>query len=66
MTENKEKFSDLKPKERGDVTFGDDWQWKIKGIKDIGNNFSIHIENVLLVNYETTIIELFLKLHVAK
>ena len=50
MTGDKNLFMDLKPKIRGDVTFGDNLKGQIEGIGTIGNKSSIFIENVLLVN----------------
>ena len=37
---------DLKPKNGGDVTFGDNSKGQIEGIGTIGNNSFIFIENV--------------------
>ena len=50
MTGDKNLFMDLKPKNGGDVTFGDNSKGQIEGIGTIGNKSSIFIENVLLVN----------------
>ena len=50
MTGEKNLFMDLKPKSRGDVTFGDNSKGQIEGIGSIGNMSSTFIENVLLVN----------------
>ena len=47
---DKNLFMDLKPKNWGDVTFGDNSKGQIEGIGTIGNKSSIFIENVLLVN----------------
>ena len=41
---------DLKPKNGGDVTFGDNLKGQIEGIGTIGNKSFISIKNVLLVN----------------
>ena len=50
MTGDKNLFMDLKPKNGGDFTFGDNSKGKIEGIGIIDNKSSIFIENVLLVN----------------
>ena len=49
MTGNKNLFIELKAESGGDVTFEDNSKGHIEGIGSIGNNFSTHIENVLLV-----------------
>ena len=62
---------DLKPKNEGDVTFGDNSKGQIVGIGTIGNKSSIFIENVLLsmvlnticlvlVNYVIKVLKLYL------
>nr|KYP40635.1 Copia protein [Cajanus cajan] len=50
MTGDASKFIDLTPKRSGHVTYGDNNRGKILGIGKIGTNFSISIENVLLVD----------------
>ena len=50
MTGDKNLFMDLKPKNEGDVIFGDNSKGQIEGIGSIGNKSSTFIENVLLVN----------------
>ncbi|XP_042944495.1 uncharacterized protein LOC122278367, partial [Carya illinoinensis] len=49
MTGDKTKFFDLRSKEEGHVTFGDNSKGKIVGIGKIGNESSLIIEDVLLV-----------------
>ncbi|KAL2532388.1 CCHC-type domain-containing protein [Abeliophyllum distichum] len=50
MTEDRSLLSNLKRKDGGHVTFGDNAKEKIIGIGNIGNRSSPSIENVLLVN----------------
>ena len=50
MIGDKNLFMELKLKNKGDVTFGDNSKWHIEEIGSIGSNSSTHIENVLLVN----------------
>ena len=49
MTGDKTKFFDLRSKEEGHVTFGDNSKGKIVGIGKIDNESSLIIEDVLLV-----------------
>ena len=50
MTDDKNLLIELKPKNGGDVTFGDNSKGHIERIGSIGNNSSTCIKNVLLVN----------------
>ena len=50
MTGNRSLLSNLKRKDGGHVTFGDNAKGKIIGIGNIGNRSSPSIENVLLVD----------------
>ena len=49
MTGDQNQFLELKLKDGGSVTFGDNSKGQIKGIGTIGNNSSSNIENVLFV-----------------
>ncbi|GAV73942.1 hypothetical protein CFOL_v3_17425 [Cephalotus follicularis] len=49
MTGDKSLFVKYESKEGGDVTFGDNAKWKIKGFGSIGNN-KTSIHNVLFVD----------------
>ena len=49
MTGDKNLFTEIKAKSRGEVTFGDNSKGHIEGIGSIGNKSSTLIENVLLV-----------------
>ena len=50
MTEDESKFTFLKKKNGGYVTFGDNAKGRIIGQGNIGNDTSSLIESVLLVN----------------
>ncbi|KAL4303611.1 hypothetical protein GQ457_10G011060 [Hibiscus cannabinus] len=50
MTGDKSRFLELKPKNGGVLTFGDNSKGHIEGIGSIGNHSSIFIDNVLYVN----------------
>ncbi|PKA55624.1 hypothetical protein AXF42_Ash006826 [Apostasia shenzhenica] len=50
MTGDKTKFTSLKPKNGGLVTFGDNIKKRIIGIGKVGKDFTTFIDKVLLID----------------